>query len=421
MRPRVAVNVDSFGHSRGLVQLLVKAGYTGYLFCRPDVQHLSLPTDDFVWTGYDGSTVLAHRASAHYNSELGRARAKAERWLDAHADDQDGLLLWGVGNHGGGPSREDLRALASLARDTGDRLIVHGRPEDYVDALEARRAELPRVERDLNPWAPGCYTSMSTVKRAHRRLEAGLFAAEKMLAAAAVQGLFRYPHADLDSAIEALLFTEFHDTLGGIVRPGRRSAGAPAPRPRARPRRSASRPRVLRVALRRTPRRGRRVSRVRLQSPSVRGRAHGGLRDAAAGAEHRPGSVSHAGPRRARRSARADAARERELQHPDGSAEADRVPHDARTLVHEPVLVQAAARAAPPSSRAQANRRPLPPSRRGLRRRCRRQHRSARRLPRGRRAVLRPGGVPAARHARLGRSVGHEGDGVPRLPAASSR
>ncbi len=214
-RPRVAVNVDSFGHSRGLVQLLVKAGYTGYLFCRPDAQHLSLPTDDFVWTGYDGSTVLAHRASAHYNSELGRARAKAERWLDAHADDHDGLLLWGVGNHGGGPSREDLRALASLARDTGNRLIVHGRPEDYFDALEARRAELPRVERDLNPWAPGCYTSMSTVKRAHRRLETGLFAAEKMLAAAAVQGLIRYPHADLDSAIEALLFTEFHDTLGG--------------------------------------------------------------------------------------------------------------------------------------------------------------------------------------------------------------
>ena len=29
------------------------------------------PSDDFVWVGYDGSTVLAHRASEHYNSELG--------------------------------------------------------------------------------------------------------------------------------------------------------------------------------------------------------------------------------------------------------------------------------------------------------------------------------------------------------------
>jgi alpha-mannosidase len=215
VRPRVAVNVDSFGHSRGLVQLLVKSGYTGYLFCRPDAQHLCLPSDDFVWAGHDGSTLLAHRASAHYNSELGRARAKAERWIERHADDRDGLLLWGVGNHGGGPSREDLRALALLAHDTGNRLIVHGRPEDYFDGLEARRAALPRVERDLNPWAPGCYTSMATVKRAHRRLEAALFAAEKMLAAAAVQGLVRYPHATLNAAIEALLFAEFHDTLGG--------------------------------------------------------------------------------------------------------------------------------------------------------------------------------------------------------------
>ena len=30
-----AVNLDSFGHSRGLVQILAKSGYDSYLFCRP--------------------------------------------------------------------------------------------------------------------------------------------------------------------------------------------------------------------------------------------------------------------------------------------------------------------------------------------------------------------------------------------------
>jgi alpha-mannosidase len=128
VRPRVAFNVDPFGHSRGLVQILKQAGYAGYLFCRPDAQHLALESDDFVWVGYDGSTLLAHRAAEHYNSERGRAGVKAVRWLQEHAGDEDGVLLWGVGNHGGGPSREDLRALAALAGDTRDRAIVHGRP-----------------------------------------------------------------------------------------------------------------------------------------------------------------------------------------------------------------------------------------------------------------------------------------------------
>lgn len=215
VRPRVAFNVDAFGHSRGLVQILAKSGCTGYLFSRPDARHLTLPSDDFVWVGYDGSSVLAHRSAEHYNSELGRARVKVERWIEAHPDDEDGLVLWGVGNHGGGASREDLRALAALADGTQDRKIVHGRPEEYFERLETKRAALPRVERDLNPWAPGCYTSMSTVKRAHRRLEARVFTAEKMCASAAIQGLLEYPSARLEEALEALLFAQFHDVLAG--------------------------------------------------------------------------------------------------------------------------------------------------------------------------------------------------------------
>jgi len=214
-RPRVAFNVDSFGHSRGLVQVLKQSGYAGYLFCRPEASHLPLASDDFVWVGYDGSAVLAHRASEHYNSERGGAGAKVERWLRAHAADEDGVLLWGVGNHGGGPSREDLRALAALAEDTTDRAVLHGRPEDYFERLAGRAASLPRHEADLNPWAPGCYTSMSTVKRAHRQLEGRLYSAEKMLASAAIQQLMPYPHAELGSALEALLFCEFHDILPG--------------------------------------------------------------------------------------------------------------------------------------------------------------------------------------------------------------
>jgi alpha-mannosidase len=212
VEPRVAVNFDPFGHTRGLPQILAKAGYDGYLFCRPDRGWLELPSDDFVWVGYDGSTVLAHRASEHYNSELGKARAKVERWLESHDDRSRGLLLWGVGNHGGGPSRQDLRALGE--RMGSDFSIAHGRPEDYF-ALMREDEALPRWEHDLNPWAVGCYTSMATVKRAHARLERGLFVTESMLANAAAQGRLAYPRAELRAALEDLLYCQFHDVLPG--------------------------------------------------------------------------------------------------------------------------------------------------------------------------------------------------------------
>jgi alpha-mannosidase len=212
VEPRVAINFDPFGHTRGLPQILAKSGYRGYLFCRPDRSWLDLPADDFAWVGYDGSTVLAHRAIEHYNSELGKARARVEQWLAAHANAERGLLLWGVGNHGGGPSRQDLHAIASLRQERPD--AVHGTPEDYWDMLPPA-SSLPRWDRDLNPWAVGCYTSMATVKQAHLRLERGLFGAEAMMANAALQGLLLYPRTELASALEDLLFCQFHDILPG--------------------------------------------------------------------------------------------------------------------------------------------------------------------------------------------------------------
>jgi hypothetical protein len=57
MRPSVAVNFDSFGHTQGLVQILNKCGYEGYIFCRPLVGMMELPKMLFNWKGLDGSAV----------------------------------------------------------------------------------------------------------------------------------------------------------------------------------------------------------------------------------------------------------------------------------------------------------------------------------------------------------------------------
>jgi len=213
--PSTAVTLDSFGHSRGLVQILSKSGYDSYLFCRPGRGDLALPGEEFIWVGFDGSEILAARAEAHYNSRAGMARRKAEEWARRAQDKPVSLLLWGIGNHGGGPSRKDLEELEKLRSESGGQRFLHSTPEAYFKELSLLRDGLPRFESGLNPWAPGCYTSMARVKRKHRLLENELFSAEKMAAAAHFLGRLPYPEKELGDAGRALAFGQFHDILPG--------------------------------------------------------------------------------------------------------------------------------------------------------------------------------------------------------------
>jgi alpha-mannosidase len=215
VEPNTAINFDPFGHTRGLVQILKKAGYTSYLFCRPDQNWLSLPSDDFLWVGFDGSEILTHRASEHYNSQKGQATRRVKKWITDNPEKSEGILLWGIGNHGGGPSREDLRQLRKLITSTKDWTIRHGIPEDYFADLKKKRDTLPRHTEDLNPWAVGCYTSMAILKKKHRLLENMYFMTEKMVTHAAISGLMPYPQEKLADALKDLLFCEFHDVLPG--------------------------------------------------------------------------------------------------------------------------------------------------------------------------------------------------------------
>ena len=212
-RTVTAANLDSFGHSRGLVQIMKKSGYKYYLFCRPPQQFLNLPSSDFTWTGYDGSSIIAHRADEHYNSETGKAAVKINAWINEHPSADTGLVLWGIGNHGGGPSLKDLNDIDQLRKKDKTWIIKHGTPEMYFSSIE--KEKLPLWDQDLNPWAAGCYTSMSGIKQLYRQLENNYFLTEKMVTAAAIQKLFPYPSKELNEALDDLLFVQFHDAIAG--------------------------------------------------------------------------------------------------------------------------------------------------------------------------------------------------------------
>lgn len=224
VEPRIALNFDSFGHARGLVQILKQCGYEGYLFMRPAADRLELPERNFLWTGFDGSQILAHRLDKGYGTLMGEAAAQAEAWL-REQDEPVSLFTWGAGNHGGGPSRVDLRELKKWKERYPEVQIQHAAPETFFDALREERTDYPEFSQNLRSVFVGCYTSQIRVKQLHRRLENELYATEKLVTAAAEQGVLPYPAEKLREAEYDLLTSEFHDTLPGTtVQPGEEGA-----------------------------------------------------------------------------------------------------------------------------------------------------------------------------------------------------
>jgi alpha-mannosidase len=214
-RPTTAINFDPFGHTRGLAQILAGCGFDSYLICRPGQENFPIERDEFFWEGFDDSRVTVVRAWRGYNSGLGKAVDKLKTYLQSHPGPSPRLLLWGVGDHGGGASREDLRALAAYLQESPELLAGHSTPEAYFADLRAAGEDLPVVRSGINAWAVGCYTSQVRVKQLHRRVENELWQVEKMAAAAWMNGGMAYSKEDLREAMHVLAAVEFHDSLPG--------------------------------------------------------------------------------------------------------------------------------------------------------------------------------------------------------------
>jgi len=207
--PETAINFDPFGHSRGIVQIIKKCGQNGYLFMRPYKHEMALSDEQFVWKGLDGSTIKATRCPA-YNTPLGRGAEEIEKRVKESKNDVV-CMLWGVGNHGGGPSAKDLKDIKERLIEKGDDVYIHSYPEKFFERVDPKNV----VDADLRISMPGCYVSMGKIKRKHIALENELYLAEKMCSAAALSGLMEYPEKELSVACEDLLNAEFHDILPG--------------------------------------------------------------------------------------------------------------------------------------------------------------------------------------------------------------
>ncbi|GAB4367013.1 MAG: alpha-mannosidase [Calditrichia bacterium] len=217
VQPRVAYNFDSFGHSGGLPQILVQSGYQMYIHMRPQENDLNLPAALYRWRGVDGTEILAYRIEVGlYHTEYDNlARRLQEATAKALQLRRDVAVFWGIGNHGGGATREDLSVIEEFITQEQRVKIIHSTPERFYQSVKDLAAEAPLVEGELQRVFTGCYTSLSRVKRAAQKSLHQLVQTEALRAASWWLEDQPFPAAEFQTLWQEHLFNDFHDILPG--------------------------------------------------------------------------------------------------------------------------------------------------------------------------------------------------------------
>jgi alpha-mannosidase len=213
---RVGYCPDSFGHNAVLPQILKRSGLDFYVFMRPgphenpDLPHL------FWWEADDGSRVLTYRIPYTYGTSGPQLEAHIRRSGELlAADPYASMCFFGVGNHGGGPTKENLALIHTLGDDESLPMLNMALPEPVFVILSEQRIRLPVVHNELQHHASGCYAAHSGVKRWNRQAEQALASAEKWSTLATWVNRLPYPADNLERAWKDVLFNQFHDILAG--------------------------------------------------------------------------------------------------------------------------------------------------------------------------------------------------------------
>ena len=211
---RFAWQPDVFGHPETMPQIAKKAGIEFYLFDRP---HDPARPRIIWWQGLDGSRVLGYSTPSEYAGTLNHERVTVPVMKTA---DQSGvknmLVLYGAGDHGGGPNPDDAAAIAKMNASPDDVRVKPTNVANYIDLLLTEKKDFPVYDKELEGVFPGCYTTQVEMKRNNRLSTQLLLNAEKM-SEMAVFFNYRdyYPVRDLSEAWKLVLLNEAHDLAAG--------------------------------------------------------------------------------------------------------------------------------------------------------------------------------------------------------------
>jgi alpha-mannosidase len=218
----VGYNVDSFGHHGNMPQILKHLGLDKYVFMRPnEMENGAVPASAFSWEGIDGTVVPTFRIPISYLSEGGNPEELIQKIHDTMAiADAEGtplMCFYGVGNHGGGPTKINIETIQTFQQGALGKRVLFSHPGAYFDDLNT--SNLPRYRGELQHHAIGCYSVIADIKRLHSRTEQALMQSE-ILSSVFEPTIGSVPAtSQLKDAWKRVLLNEFHDTVSGTSLP----------------------------------------------------------------------------------------------------------------------------------------------------------------------------------------------------------
>lgn len=210
VEPTVAWYPDNFGHAWTLPQILAKSGIKYYYFSRGPGKPL------FWWQSPDGSRVLAYRFGKYNQGIEEQELASAAADFCKQSGVNDYMRVYGVGDHGGGPTRAQLATVAELQSRPDFPKMEFSSAVSYFDKVAKSGHSFPVIDAELNPVFAGCYTSHSDMKRYNRQCE-NLLASSEVLSSIASHYGVAYPSEEFKASWRKTCFNQFHDILCGTA------------------------------------------------------------------------------------------------------------------------------------------------------------------------------------------------------------
>ncbi|MCK9253728.1 MAG: glycosyl hydrolase-related protein [Clostridiales bacterium] len=194
---------DTFGHHQNVPEILSDAGVRYYYHCRGS-KNLGLTR----WQAPSGRSVLVFQEPLWYNWDIDGRCALMVPTFCRPLGLTSALRVYGVGDHGGGPTRRDLERIRAMDRWPIFPHYRFGTFHDFFREAEKIQDRLPVTTGERNFIFDGCYTTQTRIKRGNRLSEQALLESEAAAALAQVDGAF-------ESAWRKVLFNQFHDILPG--------------------------------------------------------------------------------------------------------------------------------------------------------------------------------------------------------------
>lgn len=207
--------VDTFGHCATLPQILKKSGLESFVFMRPSPPEKAMP-NLFLWQSPDGTKIPTFRLADPYCANFTDAdqlQAHLKKSITQVSYKDKTLCFYGVGNHGGGPTKQNIELIQNNTTDD----LRFADPTEFFSLVD--NDDLPVHNDDLQHHAAGCYAAYSPIKQAIRQCETRLIAAEKYDALAHLLIGSSCHTNEFSRAWKNTCFLHFHDIAGGCAIP----------------------------------------------------------------------------------------------------------------------------------------------------------------------------------------------------------